>query len=80
MDAGDVPLVILDNETDSATMQTYPRVAAHVNRRYHEIGRFAAGQGKTYIILAENGRMPVRLFGDLPCFASPEPSQLSRSQ
>ena len=27
------------------------------------------------ILLAENGRMPVGSFGDLPCFASPEQSQ-----
>jgi len=76
----DVPLVILDNESASSTMQTYPRVAAYVTQRYHEIGRFDAGQGKAYIMLAENGRMPVRSFGDFPCFASREQAQLSRSQ
>jgi len=76
----DVPLVILDNESAGSTMQTYPRVAAYVTERYHEIGRFDVGQGKVYILLAENGRLPVRSFGDLPCFASPEQSQLSRSQ
>ena len=76
----DVPLVILDNESVSSTMQEYPRVAAYVTQRYHEIGRFDAGQGKAWIILAENDRMPVRSFGDFPCFASIEQSQLSRSQ
>lgn len=70
----DVPLVILDNETADSTMQTYPRIAAYVMLRYHDVGRFEAGQGKAYIILAEKDRVPVRWFGDghLPCFASPE--------
>jgi hypothetical protein len=78
----DVPLVILDNETASSTMQTYPRIAASVTQRYLEVGRFEAGQGKVCIILAENGRMRVRWFGDghLPCVVSPEQSQLSRFQ
>jgi hypothetical protein len=76
----DVPLVILDNESASSTMQTYPRVAAYVTQHYREVGRFDAGQAKAYIILAENGRTPVRSFGDghLPCFAPPEQSHLSR--
>jgi len=78
----DVPLVILDNETDTSTMQTYPRIAAYVTRHYHEVGRFDASQGKAYIVLAENGRRPVRSFGDdkLPCFMPPVQSQFSRTK
>jgi hypothetical protein len=76
----DVPLVVLDNEFAGSMMQTYPRIAGYVTQHYHEIGRFDVSQDKAYILLAENGRMPVRSFGDLPCFASPEQSHLSRSQ
>jgi hypothetical protein len=61
-------------------MQTYPRIAGYVTQHFHEIGRFDINEDKDYILLAENGRMPVRSFGDLPCFASPEQSHLSRSQ
>jgi hypothetical protein len=76
----DVPLVVLDNEFASSMMQTYPRIAGYVTQHFHEIGRFDINEDKDYILLAENGRMPVRSFGDLPCFASPEQSHLSRSQ
>jgi hypothetical protein len=76
----DVPLVVLDNEFAGSMAQTYPRIAGYVTEHYHEIGRFDINEDKAYILLAENGRMPVRSFGDLPCFASPQQSQLSRSQ
>jgi hypothetical protein len=76
----DVPLVVLDHEFAGSMAQTYPRIAGYVTQHYHEIGRFDINEDKAYILLAENGRMPVRSFGDLPCFASPQQSQLSRSQ
>ena len=76
----DVPLVVLDNEFAGSMARTYPRIGRYVTERYHEIGRFDYNEDKAYIVLAENGRMPVRSFGNLPCFASPEQVQLSRSQ
>ena len=76
----DVPLVVLDNEFAGSMARTYPRIGRYVTERYHEIGRFDYNEDKAYIVPAENGRMPVRSFGNLPCFASPEQVQLSRSQ
>jgi hypothetical protein len=76
----DVPLVVLDHEFAGSLTKTYPRIAQYVAQHYHEVGCFDFNEDKSYIVLAENGRMPVRSFGDLPCFASPEPSQLSRRQ
>jgi hypothetical protein len=58
--------------------RTYPRIGRYVTEHYHEIGHFDYNEDKAYTLLAENGRMPVRSFGDLPCFASPEQVQLSR--
>jgi hypothetical protein len=76
----DVPLVVLDHEFAGSLARTYPRIAQYVTQRYHEVGRFDFNEDKNYIVLAENGRMPLRSFGDLPCFASPEQTQLSRSE
>ena len=76
----DVPLVVLDNEFAGSMARTYPRIGRYVTEHYHEIGRFDYNEDKAYILLAENGRIPVRSFGNLPCFASPEQVQLSRSQ
>jgi hypothetical protein len=76
----DVPLVVLDHEFAGSMAGTYPRIAQYVTQHYHEVGRFDINEDKVYILLAENGRLAVRSFGDLPCFASPEQSQLSRSQ
>jgi hypothetical protein len=70
----------LDHEFAGSLTKTYPRIAQYVAQHYHEVGCFDFNEDKSYIVLAENGRMPVRSFGDLPCFASPEPSQLSRRQ
>jgi hypothetical protein len=60
-------------------MHTYPRIAAYVKQRYHEAGRFGVGQGKEYIVLAENARKPAGTFmpGNLPCFVAPQQQQLS---
>jgi len=76
----DVPLVVLDHEFAGSLARTYPRIAQYVTQRYHEVGRFDFNEDKNYIVLAENGRMPLRSFGDLPCFASPEQTQLSRTE
>ena len=76
----DVPLVVLDNQFAGSMTRTYPRIGRYVTEHYHEIGRFDYNEDKAYILLAENGRIPVRSFGNLPCFASPEQVQLSRSQ
>jgi hypothetical protein len=65
----DVPLVIMDNETQDEMLR-YPRYGAYVGARYHEIGRFGVGVGKDFILMAENGRPSVKNVGDrhLPCF------------
>jgi hypothetical protein len=74
--------VILDSQVVSSVMQTYPRIATYVTQRYHEVGRFDLTEGKAYIVMAENARVPVRFFGagNLPCFVSQEQTQLSRFQ
>jgi len=67
-----VPLVIASNEDEEATFKTYPRIAAYIRDRYHEIARFDAGQGKAYIVLGENARPQVGRFepGDVPCYTT----------
>jgi hypothetical protein len=66
----DVPLVVMDSETRQEMMQ-YSRLGSYVEARYHEIGRFPVGPGKEFILLADNGRTPLKRFGaqQLPCFA-----------
>jgi hypothetical protein len=64
-----VPLVIMDDETRDEMMQ-FPRVGEYVQARYHEVGRFPAAVGKSFIVLAENGLRPSTTVTDkaLPCF------------
>jgi hypothetical protein len=68
----DVPLVILDSETEHEMAEGYPRVAAHVSAAYERIAEFPVSGDKRFIVLAERGRTPVRLHGaaQLPCYAA----------
>lgn len=68
----DVPLVIMDSETDREMAVHYPRLVAHVQDGYQEVGRVPVGPGKELILLAARGRTPVRRFADgrLPCYTS----------
>jgi len=66
----DVPLVILDSETEREMAQGYPRVAQYVAAAYQPVGEFPISGDKRFIVLAERSRVPVRRFGSsqLPCF------------
>jgi hypothetical protein len=66
----DVPLVLMDSETQKEMEQVYPRVTARVEQRYHRIWSLPVGPGKDFIVLAENRRPVIRTFGPakLPCF------------
>jgi hypothetical protein len=70
----DVPFVITDDESTPIARQ-YPRLMASVNKRYREVARLPASAGgdKTFIVMADVTRPPVRRFGDqqLPCFRGP---------
>jgi len=68
----DVPLVIFDSETEREMAEGYPRVAAHVSAAYERIADFPVSGDKRFIVLAERGRKPVRLYGagQLPCYAA----------
>jgi hypothetical protein len=72
----DVPLVILDSETEHEMRQHYPRVAAYVAEVYQHVADFPAGGDKRFIVLAERGRVPVRSFGAdaLPCYTAGRPA------
>jgi hypothetical protein len=68
----DVPLVILDSETEREMGQGYPRVSQYVSEAYQRIGEFPISGDKTFIVLGERRRTPVRRFGagQLPCYAA----------
>ena len=67
----DVPLVVLDSETEQEVRAGYPRLARHLAERYRAAGAFPVSGAKQFIVLASAGRRPVRTFGPeaLPCFA-----------
>jgi hypothetical protein len=67
----DVPLVVLDSETEHEVRRGYVRIADHLSSRYHPIATFPVSGDKRFIVLAENGRPSVRDYGPerLPCFA-----------
>ena len=67
----DVPLVILDNETEREIREGYRALGDYLSVRYHQIGTLPLSGEKRLIILGESGRDPVRTFGatGLPCYA-----------
>lgn len=52
----DVPLVILDSQTQQEMLDDYPRIGAHVRQHYHEAERFAISGDKSFVVWVENGR------------------------
>jgi hypothetical protein len=76
----DVPLVILDSETEGEMAEGYPRVAAHVSAAYERIAEFPVSGDKRFILLAERGRTPVRRYGagQLPCYAAGQTTGIAR--
>ena len=54
--AEDVPLVIMDSQTQQEMLDDYPRIGAHVASHYHEAERFAISGEKAFVVLAQNGR------------------------
>ena len=54
--AENVPLVILDSQTQQEMLDGYPRIGAHVRQRYHEAERFAISGDKSFVVWAANGR------------------------
>jgi hypothetical protein len=73
MSKEDVPLVIMDSETAEEMAQGYPRIVDAVHSRYHEISRTTIGEGKDFILFAENSRRSRTTFRrtQLPCFDRP---------
>ena len=67
----DVPHVVLDSETEQEIRRGYSRIADPLSLRYHTIATFPVSGDKRFVVLAENGRPPVREYGAerLPCFA-----------
>ena len=70
----DVPLVILDSETEQEIREGHPRIAEYLAATYHGVGSFPISGDKRLIVLAENGRTPVRTFGPdgMPCYTAGE--------
>jgi hypothetical protein len=52
----DVPLVIMDSQTEREMIDGYPRIGAHVTARYHEVERFPVSEEKAFVVLARNDR------------------------
>jgi hypothetical protein len=70
LDGEDVPLVVMDSETQQQVAEIYPRVVAWVLERYREVGQVPVGDEKRLIVLADRGRATVRRYGteQLPCY------------
>jgi hypothetical protein len=66
----DVPLVIMDSETQGEMDQQFPRVTALVRSRYREVGTVPLATEKRLILLADSSRPVTDRFGTtgLPCF------------
>jgi hypothetical protein len=52
----DVPLVILDSQTEREMIDGYPRIGAHVTQHYREIQRFPITSEKSFVVLAHHER------------------------
>ena len=49
----DVPLVILDSQTQTEMLEGYPRIGAFVRSRYHEVARFPLTSQKAFVVLGQ---------------------------
>jgi hypothetical protein len=47
----DVPLVILDSQTQTEMLDGYPRIGAFVRSRYHEVTRFPLTSEKAFVLM-----------------------------
>ena len=52
----DVPLVILDSQTEREMIDGYPRIGAHVTQHYREVQRFPITDEKSFVVLAHTER------------------------
>ena len=52
----DVPLVILDSQTEREMIDGYPRIGAQVTQHYREVQRFPISAEKSFVVLAHNER------------------------
>ena len=66
----DVPLVIMDSDTQGELDSHFPRITALVRSRYREAGTVPVGTEKRLILLADTSRQVANRFGrsGLPCF------------
>jgi hypothetical protein len=64
----DVPLVLMDSESEHDIEVGYPTIMSLVRSRYREVLRTNVGTGKDFILLAQADRRAVRRDGDRPCF------------
>jgi hypothetical protein len=51
----DVPVVILDSQTEDEMLGDYPRIASYVRANYHEAWRVPITSEKAFVVLARNG-------------------------
>jgi hypothetical protein len=52
----DVPLVILDSQTEREMIDGYPRIGAHVKQHYREVQRFPISAEKSFVVMARSER------------------------
>jgi hypothetical protein len=64
----DVPLVLMDSESEHDIEAGYPTIMSLVRSRYREVLRTNVGPGKDFILLAQTNRRAVRRDGGRPCF------------
>lgn len=50
-----VPLVIMDSQTQSEMLKEYPRIGAYVTANYREAARFPVSREKSFVVLARQG-------------------------
>jgi hypothetical protein len=69
----DVPLVVMDSETEMEMAQGYPRVIGRVREQYDEVWRVRIAGSKDFVVLGDRERAIVGRYGaqQLPCYAQP---------
>jgi hypothetical protein len=65
----DVSLVVMDSQTEKEMLDGYPRIAAYVRARYHEVGRFPLTSEKAFVLFGGDraARSVVIAGQQLPC-------------
>jgi len=64
----DVPLVLMDSESEHDIESGYPTIMSVVHSRYREVLRTNVGPGKDFILLARTDRRALRTDDGRPCF------------